>query len=70
VHPDFRGKVDGRSGKSTGIVLMEAAESRLRAQGARDVGITVNDENAPLKTWYEQQGYKPTGMYRFLWKKL
>jgi ribosomal protein S18 acetylase RimI-like enzyme len=70
VHPDFRGKVDGQSGKSVGVVLMEAAEARLRAQGARDVGITVNDEYVPLKAWYEQQGYKPTGMYRFLWKNL
>ncbi|MBN8550061.1 MAG: GNAT family N-acetyltransferase [Deltaproteobacteria bacterium] len=70
VHPDFRGKVDGPSGKSAGIILMEAAEARLRAQGARDVGITVNDEYVPLKTWYQQQGYKPTGMYRFLWKTL
>ena len=70
VHPDFRGGVDGPSGKSAGIILMEAAEARLRAQGARDVGITVNDEYIPLKTWYEQQGYRPTGMYRFLWKTL
>jgi ribosomal protein S18 acetylase RimI-like enzyme len=70
VHPDFRGKVDGSSGKSVGVLLMESAETRLRDQGARDVGITVNDEYTPLKSWYEQQGYKPTGMYRFLWKNL
>jgi len=70
VHPDVRGKSDGQSGKSTGVILMEAAEARLRAQGARDVGITVNEEYVSLKTWYEQQGYKPTGMYRFLWKTL
>lgn len=70
VHPDFRSKIDGPSGKSAGIILMEAAEARLRGQGARDVGIAVNDEYVPLKTWYQQQGYKPTGMYRFLWKSL
>ncbi len=70
VHPDFRGNIDDSSGKSIGVLLMEGAEARLRAQGARDVGITVNDEYTPLKTWYEQQGYKPTGMYRFMWKTL
>lgn len=70
VHPDFRGEVDLLSRKTVGVILMEAAEARLRAQGARDVGITVNDEYAALKSWYQQQGYKPTGMYRFLWKTL
>ena len=70
VHPDFRGKVDGSNSKTVGVILMEAAEARLRAQGAKDIGITVNDEDTSLKNWYEQQGYKPTGMYRFMWKTL
>jgi ribosomal protein S18 acetylase RimI-like enzyme len=70
VHPEFRGQVDRTSGKSAGIILMEAAEARLRAQGAKDVGITVDDKLEPLKAWYQSQGYGPTGMYRFLWKNL
>ncbi len=70
VHPEFRGRVDERSGKTVGVTLMEAAEARLRDQGARDVGITVNDEFTQLKAWYEGQGYRQTGMYRFLWKTL
>lgn len=70
VDPNYRGKVSEPSGKSVGLLLMEAAEARLRSQNAKDVGITVNDDFVPLKTWYEQQGYKPTGMYRFMWKSL
>lgn len=70
VDPDFRGKIDESKGKTVGVILMEAAEARLRSQGARDVGIIVNDDYVPLKNWYERQGYKPTGMYRFMWKTL
>lgn len=70
VHPDFRGMVDAANGKSIGVTLMEAVETRLHAQGAKDVGITVHDEYSSLKSWCEQQGYKPTGMYRFMWKTL
>lgn len=70
VHPDFRAKVDLICAKSVGVMLMEAAEARLRSQGAQDVGITVHEEYVPLKSWYEQQGYRPTGLYRFMWKTL
>ena len=68
VLPSFRGIVDINTGKTVGLALMEAAEQRLRTEGARDIGIIVNDELVSLKNWYEKQGYKQTGMYRFMWK--
>jgi ribosomal protein S18 acetylase RimI-like enzyme len=69
VHPDFRGSKN-ENDKTVGMLLMETAEARLRSQGARDVGITVNDEQLTLKAWYERQGYRQTGSYRFMWKDL
>ncbi len=70
VHPDYRGQIDRISGKTIGVLLMESAEARLRAQGAKDVCITVHDEYATLKAWYQKQDYRPTGMFRFMWKIL
>ncbi len=49
---------------------MEAAETRLRGEGAIDVAILVSDEEASLQNWYKKQGYDPTGSYRFMWKDL
>lgn len=70
VHPDCRSKPELFGGKSLGQQLMEAAETRLRGEGAIDVAILVSDEEASLQNWYKKQGYDPTGSYRFMWKDL
>ena len=48
-------------GSGTGRLLLAEAEQRLRARGARRARLWVFEENAPSRSFYERQGWRPDG---------
>ncbi|MCK4300814.1 MAG: GNAT family N-acetyltransferase, partial [Planctomycetes bacterium] len=54
VHPEHR-----RQGVAT--ALLRAAERYLRGRGAREVTVTVTEDNRPAQTLYEKAGFREAG---------
>jgi ribosomal protein S18 acetylase RimI-like enzyme len=50
-----------RQAEGLGRTLLSEAESRIKAQGATRVKITVIWVRQALLEWYERRGYQPTG---------
>jgi ribosomal protein S18 acetylase RimI-like enzyme len=51
----------GAQGSGTGRLLLAAAEQRLHGRGARRARLWVFEENAPSRSFYERQGWRPDG---------
>jgi ribosomal protein S18 acetylase RimI-like enzyme len=49
-------------GSGTGRLLLAEAEQRLHARGARRARLWVFEENAPSRSFYERQGWRPDGL--------
>jgi ribosomal protein S18 acetylase RimI-like enzyme len=48
-------------GSGTGRLLLAEAERRLHARGARRARLWVFEENAPSRSFYQRQGWRPDG---------
>jgi ribosomal protein S18 acetylase RimI-like enzyme len=57
VRPDLQDRKLGRT-------MLEAAEARAKAMGARRIIMTVVQVRDTLIAWYERRGYAPTGETR------
>jgi ribosomal protein S18 acetylase RimI-like enzyme len=51
-----------------GIALMEAGLQKLLDEGAKDVELFFEAENATLAAWYKARGFQDGGLYRSMWR--
>lgn len=63
VRKDYRGK-------GVGERLLNAVEQQLKEEGHKEIGIFIDETHEEVKGWYIKRGFKPTGLYRAMWKRI